>query len=38
MKRVTPNMAVEDVAKTVKYYVENFGFTLAMAVSEDKAR
>ncbi len=37
MKRLTPNMAVKDVAQTVKYYVENFGFTLAMAVSEDKS-
>ena len=37
MKRLTPNMAVIDVAQTVKYYVENFGFTIAMAVSEDRS-
>ncbi len=37
MKRLIPNMAVEDVRKTVGYYVENFGFKLIMAVSEDKS-
>ena len=30
-------MAVKDVAKTVHYYVENFGFNLVMAVSKDKS-
>ncbi len=37
MKRLTPNMAVEDVRETVEYYVKNFGFKLVMAVSEDKS-
>lgn len=37
MKRLTPNMAVADVAKSVHYYVENFGFEIAMVVSDDKS-
>ena len=37
MKRLTPNMAVKNIRETVEYYVEHFGFTLAMAVSEDKS-
>ncbi len=37
MKRLTPNMAVKDVRETVNYYVENFGFTLVMAVNDDKS-
>ncbi len=37
MKRLIPNMAVEDIRKTVGYYIENFGFKLIMAVSEDKS-
>ena len=37
MKRLTPNMAVKNVRETVEYYVENFGFTIAMAVSEDRS-
>jgi uncharacterized glyoxalase superfamily protein PhnB len=36
MKRLTPNMAVNDVRETVNYYVENFGFKLLMAVNDDK--
>jgi len=30
-------MAVKNVRETVEYYVENFGFTIAMAVSEDRS-
>ena len=37
MKKLTPNMAVKNVRETVNYYVENFGFKLLMAVSEDKS-
>jgi len=37
MKKLTPNMAVKNVRETVNYYVENFGFKLVMAVSEDKS-
>ena len=37
LKRLTPNMAVNDVAETVRYYVEHFGFEIAMAVSEDRS-
>jgi len=37
MKKLTPNMAVKDVRESVNYYVENFGFKLVMAVSEDKS-
>lgn len=37
MKRLTPNMAVKNVRETVEYYVKYFGFTIAMAVSEDKS-
>ncbi|WP_295418293.1 glyoxalase/bleomycin resistance/extradiol dioxygenase family protein [Sulfurovum sp.] len=37
MKRLTPNLAVKDVREAVNYYVENFGFKLVMAVSEDKS-
>jgi len=37
MKRLTPNMAVKDVRESVNYYVENFGFSIAMAVSDDKS-
>ena len=37
MKRLTPNMAVKNVAQTVKYYVENFGFEITMVVSDDKS-
>ena len=37
MKRLTPNMAVKDVTKSVEYYVGNFGFKIAMVVSDDKS-
>ena len=37
MKRLTPNMAVRDVRETVAYYVKHFGFTIDMAVSEDRS-
>jgi len=37
MKKLTPNMAAKDVRESVNYYVENFGFKLVMAVSEDKS-
>ena len=37
MKRLTPNMAVENVEESVKFYTEVLGFQLAMAVSEDKS-
>ncbi len=37
MKQLTPNMAVKDVRKSVEYYVDNFGFKLAMAVDEDES-
>jgi uncharacterized glyoxalase superfamily protein PhnB len=30
-------MAVQDVRETVEYYVKHFGFTIVMAVSEDKS-
>ena len=37
MKRLTPNMAGNNVKETVNYYVDNFGFNLAMVVSDDKS-
>lgn len=37
MKKLSPNMAVKDVRKAVEYYVENFGFKLAMAFAEDRS-
>ena len=30
-------MAVADVVKSVHYYVENFGFEIAMIVNDDKS-
>lgn len=37
MKKLTPNLAVKNIKDTVNYYHDNFGFTLQMAVSEDKS-
>lgn len=37
MKRLTPNMAVENVEKSVKFYTEILGFKVVLAVSEDKS-
>ncbi|MBD3800794.1 MAG: VOC family protein [Campylobacterales bacterium] len=34
MKKVTPNLAVRDIAFTVAFYTEVLGFTLNMAVPE----
>ncbi|WP_293179887.1 VOC family protein [Oceanithermus sp.] len=35
-KDLTPNLAVEDVAASVRFYTEVLGFELRMAVSEDR--
>ncbi len=32
-RSVTPNMLVEDVAQTVRYYIETLGFSYVMGVS-----
>lgn len=34
MKKLTPNLMVKDVKKTVDFYKNNFGFELVMAVPE----
>ena len=36
MKQLTPNMAVEDVARSVKFYTEILGFELKMCVDKEK--
>ena len=36
MKSLSPNLAVKNIAQTVKYYIDNFGFELQMAVDETK--
>ena len=36
MKQLTPNMAVEDVAQSVKFYSDVLGFTLKMCVDENR--
>jgi len=36
MKRLTPNMAVEDVAQSVRFYTEVLGFELKMCVDENR--
>ena len=36
IKDLTPNLAVEDVAASVRFYTEVLGFELRMAVSEDR--
>ena len=36
MKQLTPNLAVEDVAKSVKFYTEVLGFKLKMCVDDEK--
>ena len=36
MKQITPNMAVEDVARSVRFYTEILGFELKMCVDEHK--
>ena len=33
-KKLTPDLMVHDVAKTVKFYIEKLGFTLAMIIPE----
>lgn len=37
MKKLTPNLAVKNIKETIEYYQKNFGFEIAMAVSEDKS-
>ncbi|MCK5853637.1 MAG: VOC family protein [Sulfurovaceae bacterium] len=37
MKKLTPNLAVNNIRETIEYYQNNFGFEIAMAVSEDKS-
>ena len=36
IKDLTPNLAVNDVATSVRFYTEVLGFELRMAVSEDR--
>lgn len=36
MKSITLNLAVNDIASTIKYYQENFDFELQMLVDESK--
>ena len=36
MKRLTPNLAVKDVAKSVMFYTEVLGFQLKMCVDDKK--
>lgn len=35
-KKLTPDLMVSDVAKTVKFYTDKLGFTLAMLVPENE--
>jgi len=35
-KKLTPDLMVSDVAKTVRFYTEKLGFTLAMLVPENE--
>jgi uncharacterized glyoxalase superfamily protein PhnB len=35
-KKLTPDLMVSDVAKTVKFYTEKLGFSLAMLVPENE--
>ncbi len=37
LKKLTPNFAVQDIEKTVAFYRDVLGFTLEMAVPEDKS-
>jgi uncharacterized glyoxalase superfamily protein PhnB len=37
LNKLTPNFAVKDVRKTVSYYQDILGFTVLMAVPEDKS-
>lgn len=36
MKSLVPNLAVKSIDETVKFYMENFGFSLQMAVDISK--
>jgi len=36
MKQLTPNLAVEDVQRSVMFYTQVLGFTLKMCVDEEK--
>lgn len=36
MKKLTPNLMVEDVKETAKFYEKNLGFKLVMAVPESQ--
>ena len=36
MKQLTPNLAVEDVARSVRFYTEILGFEIKMCVDTDK--
>jgi uncharacterized glyoxalase superfamily protein PhnB len=36
MKSLAPNLAVKNISETIKYYVDNFGFELQMAIDESK--
>ena len=36
MKQLTPNLAVADVTRSVKFYTEILGFTIKMCVDEHK--
>jgi uncharacterized glyoxalase superfamily protein PhnB len=33
---LAPNLAVKNISETIKYYVDNFGFKLQMAIDESK--
>ncbi len=36
INKLSPNFAVKDIKQTVRFYTENFGFTLIMAVPESQ--
>ena len=36
MKSLAPNLAVKNISETIKYYVDNFGFELQMAIDKSK--
>jgi uncharacterized glyoxalase superfamily protein PhnB len=36
MKSLAPNLAVKNISEAIKYYVDNFGFELQMAIDESK--
>lgn len=38
LKKLTPNLMVKDVRESVKFYTQNLGFTLNMAVAKDSQK